>query len=522
MELVKTTIGELLENMAIKSPDNIFLKHNDENFTFREINEITKVYARVLYSQGFRKNDRIGIFGVNSISWVLSYFAIQKLGATAVLINSCYKEKELIDCITMTDMKAILYTKLCDGSTYDEIVSGVRKNYSTSKVKMYNVERSFSEWMNMTKRFSKKLLDFECKVDCDDISTILFTSGTTNACKGVMLTHFSMVNNAREVSRSMRWGKEDTMCLVVPLFHCFGITVSLLSSLVCSMKISILDRYKTLEVLKVIQRDKCSVLNGVPSMFLAMIRNKEFQNYDISSLKSGIIAGSPIFENEYREICLKLGNIKLQPSYGMTEASPCVAIADYEDSIDTKSITAGKVVEHVQIKIVDIDTKKELGTGEIGEIFVKGYNITKGYLTNDKVVCDAVQKDGWLKSGDLGFIDKDGYLRISGRRKNLIIRGGENISPTEIENYIKKYRQDIEVLVMGVKSEVIQEEIVACIEGKWLEEKEDDIREFLKKNISRYKVPKYFLFFEKFPRTATGKVDEKAIRMIVNKRFNIN
>lgn len=522
MELVRTTIGELLDVQSKKSPDSIFLKHNDENLTLKNVNEITTVYAKVLYNQGFKQGDRIGIYGVNSISWILSYFAIQKLGAVAVLINSCYKEQELLDCIEMTDMKAILYTSLCDGSSYDDIVSKVKKNPKTSDVKFFNVERSFVEWMNMTRRNAKGLKNMEASIDSEDVSTILFTSGTTNACKGVLLTHYSLVNNSREVARSMRWNSDDVMCLVVPLFHCFGVTVSLLSSLVSLMSVSILDRYKTTEVLKVIERDKCTVLNGVPSMFLAMIKNSEFKKHDTSSLKSGIIAGSPIYEEEYKEICSNLKGMKIQPSYGLTEASPCVTIADYDDDIDTKSVTAGKVIENVHIKIVDLNTKEECKLGEVGEIFVKGYNITKGYLTNEKEVCDAVQKDGWLKTGDLGFIDEHGYLRISGRRKNLIIRGGENISPTEIERYIKKYKQDIQVLVVGVKSEVIQEEIVACIEGLHYKEKEGEIRNYLKENISRYKVPKYFIFFEKFPRNATGKIDEKSIRNIVNKKFSVN
>lgn len=519
MELIDTTIGECLEDRAKKMPDNIFIRLNNEVFTWECVNNITDKVALIFMEQGIRKGDKVGIYGVNSASWIISFLALQKLGAVAVLINSCYKEKELLNCIEIADIKFLFYTSPCEGDTYEKTISKLRKERKAKHVKIFNIEHTYLEWIDIVSREIKTNKKLPEKIDCKSLACILFTSGTTNNCKGVMLTHHSIVNNAREVVRQMRWTDEDIMCLVVPLFHCFGVTVSLVSSLIAGITITVLDRYKTLNVCESIEKHKCTILNGVPSMFLALVKNPKTKNYDLSSLKSGIIAGSPIFRKDYLEICNTLKSMKLQTSYGLTEASPCVSISQYDDSLEQKAISAGKIISNIEVKIINNDTKKECKTNEVGEIYVKGYNVTKGYLSSDPVVCDAVQSDGWLRTGDLAYKDENDYLYISGRRKNLIIRGGENISPYEIEKFIKEVKTGIEVVVLGVSSEVLQEEIIACIQGREDDNLEQKIREYLKENISRYKIPKYFLFIEKFPTNATGKVNEKKLKEIVNEKL---
>ncbi len=514
MELINMTISKCFKERVKKTPNKIFLNKGKKSFTWSCVDKLTDRAAEVFLRQGIRSGERVGIFGANSESWIISFLSLQKIGAVTVLINPCFKEKELINCIKIADIKHIFYTNLCDDRSADEIMQRVKNNHELSNLKVYNIEKTYEEWMKLAnkKLTSSKLI--QEREDANELACILFTSGTTNNCKGVMLSHYSIVNNAREVVRQMRWTQEDSMCLAVPLFHCFGVTVSLLTTIIAGMSISLINKYKTTQVCQAIEENKCTVLNGVPSMFLAMIKNPNFPRYDLSSLKSGIIAGSPIYEKDYLEICRNLPHMKLQTSYGLTEASPCVTIADYDDSLEKKAKTSGKIVSNVEVKIIDLDSKKECQVNEVGEIYVKGYNVTKGYLALDPVLCDAVQKDGWLKTGDLAYIDEEGYLTLVGRRKNLIIRGGENISPNEIEECIKEVKNGLEVFIFGMKSEVLQEEIVACLEGKENKELVDKIKAYLKKSLSTYKMPSYFVFVDSFPKNPTGKINEKELKKI--------
>lgn len=514
MKLVNMTVSGCLEKRAEKTPDMVFLNHGEEVFTWKCVNSLTDKVAMILLEQGIRPGDRVGILGVNSASWIIAFLSLQKLGAVAVLINPCFKEKELIDCIKIADIKHMFYTSLCGGKSTEDVMNKLKKDTRTSHVKIYNIERTYKQWHKLVEKKIPTIKELPPQPDAGELACVLFTSGTTNNCKGVMLSHYSIVNNAREVVEQMRWNESDRMCLAVPLFHCFGITVSLLTSIIAGMPISLIHKYKTMHVCDVIQRNKCTVINGVPSMFLAMVKNPKIKNYDLSSLKSGIIAGSPIYESEYIEICDKLKGVKLQTSYGLTEASPCVSIADYNDSIEKKSKTSGKIISNVTVKIINYNTLEECEKNQVGEIYVKGYNVTKGYLASDPVICDAVQPDGWLRTGDLAFIDDEGYLNVVGRRKNLIIRGGENISPTEIEQFIKEAKKGIEVYIFGMKSEVLQEEIVACIEGKENKKLISDIKEYLEENISQYKIPSYFVFVKEFPKNPTGKINEKELKNI--------
>ena len=519
MKLIEKTVSECLEERARLTPNKVFLRYNNETFSWNCVDTVTRQMALLLYDKGVRSGDMVGLMGVNNASWVISFLALQKLGAATVLINSHYKEAELMDCIEMTDMKHLLFT--FPGEDRSEYMENLRNDERSGNLNIMCVDKSYHEWKSISCDHLYKERELpKPHRNPHDTSIILFTSGTTNTCKGVKLSHYSIINNAFEVAHLMKWTDRDKLCLTVPLFHCFGVTVSLLASIMCGMEIVILEKYRTVEVCKNVEEYQCTVLNGVPSMFLAMIRNERFKDFDLSSLKSGLIAGSPIYPEEYKKICSLLPNMKLQTSYGLTEASPCISLAKYDDSVDKKSISAGKIIDNVTVEIVNLTTGDLCGPGEAGEIYVKGYNVTSGYLSNDPVVCDAVRPDGWLKTGDLGYIDEDGYLYIVGRRKNLIIRGGENISPNEIEEDIMHVLKNTDVKVMGIKSEVIQEEIVACIEAKEDLEKVEEVKKYLAKNLSSYKMPEHFLFFDEFPRNPTGKINEKELRKIVLRRLN--
>lgn len=515
MELMSRTIDECFRDRVHQNPQGIFIRYEEEVYTWQAIDQIVCTYVRILQEKGIRKQDRIGIFGINTPSWIIAFLALQRMGAVAVLINSYYKEKELLHCVEIADISHILYTDTEKNKEVSDVIETLENKGSDLSGHLWNIERSYDEWVSLSHPEERSFVE---ETDSHDLCCILFTSGTTSDCKGVKFGHYSLVNNAAEVVKQMRWNHKDIMCLAVPLFHCFGVTISLLSSILGGMAISLLNKYKTVHVCEIVEKDKCTILNGVPSMFLAMVKNPQAKKYDLSSLKSGIIAGSPIFENEYMEISDSLRNLRLQTSYGLTEASPCVTIADYDDTVERKAVSAGKVIPNVEVKLLDLETGKVCGPNAVGEIYVKGYNVTSGYLSSHESDCSALH-DGWLKTGDLAYMDKDGYLYISGRRKNLIIRGGENVSPHEIERFIKEACQDIEVLVFGTKTEVLQEEIVACIQGTENPEMEMKLREYLKKNISCFKIPKYFAFVEEFPRNSTGKINEKELKKIVEGRL---
>lgn len=516
MQLVDMTIYESLANQINKNADNIFIKYGNESYSWEDMGRIVDSAARMLISFGVGRGDRVGIYAVNSASWIISFFAIQRIGAVSVLINSQYKQCELIDCIDISDLKYLLYNDIDKNLEHGIIIEKLKNNKRVEALVCIDMEKSYDEWLALTNDIRYRNVEIPRQPEAKDIACILFTSGTTNICKGVKLSHYSLINNARQMTHSMRWNSNDIMCVAVPLFHCFGITASILCTTVAGNSLVILRKFRSVNVCSAIQENKCTILSGVPSMFMAMIRNKEFSSYDLSSLRNGIIAGSPICKDEYLMICNKLKGFKLQPSYGLTETSPCVSIALYDDTIERKAETVGKVLENVEVKIINDDIDDECVPLETGEIYVKGYNVTQGYLSSDPVLCDAVRSDGWFKTGDIGYMDEDGYLHIYGRRKNLIIRGGENISPQEIENYIKKFVKDRDVFVYGMKMEVIQEEIIACIEGKQDDELEKSLKDFLKENISKYKIPGHFVFIESFPRNSTGKINENKLKSIVN------
>lgn len=517
MKLANKTIIGVFEDRVKKSPDNIFLRYNGHAYTWKMVDNITTNFAKIMLKEGVTPNDSVGLTGINTDNFIFIFLAIQKIGATAVLINSHYKGKEIKECIQIAKIKYFFFADIEDHRV--ELKTELEQESGKNGYKVYTAYSDFDTWMSYNYEDENKF----CFADIDPNKTavVLFTSGTTSKSKGVQLSHYSVVNNAIEVSSKMKWTQNDKLCLTVPLFHCFGITISLLTSIISGMEIIVLEKFRTVNVCQAIEKYRCTVLNGVPSMFLAMLKNPKFHSFDLSTLESGIIAGSPITQAEYVNICKQLNMDKLQRSYGLTEASPCITISDYDDTILKKSNTEGKVIDHVQVEIRDIETGNLCPEGCWGEICVKGYNVTQGYLAGDHATYTAIQPDGYLNTGDLGYFDEDGYLYIVGRIKNLIIRGGENISPVEIEEYINRYDNNLNVFVLGIKSEVLQEEIVACIEGEENKAKEEGLKEYLNNNLSKYKIPAYFIYMKKFPETPTGKVDERKLKEIVEKQLGI-
>jgi acyl-coA synthetase family member 2 len=504
MELIKKSISSILEDTAKTYPNLIAIEDNNARYTWDRLNKLSTCLAYKFLEMGITNNSYVGLFILNSPDWIISFFALEKIGALAVLINTYFKGRELLDVVKHSDLDCIMYSNDIELKKALEPVK---------KEKMVKNIISISELIN--EDYSKK--DFEINNEFNPFkpACMMFTSGTTSIPKGVLLSQFNLVNNARAIAEAMRWNENDKLCIAVPMFHCFGLTAGILACLISKTTMVIPESNRSSKIVKCIREHKCSILNGVPSMFLA-IANK-FPREEIASLnlKSGVIAGSFIGYEEFKYISDIFNDMKLQPSYGQTETSPCVTIANLDASIEEKAASAGRAIEHVDIRINGIEGALYCEKFVQGEIEVKGYNVMLGYYNNKFANENVFTDDGWLKTGDMGYIDDEKFLHISGRIKEMIIRCGENISPYEIENAIKELNEIKEVKVIGIESEIVQEEIVACIILKEKHSLTDiEIREFLKDRLAKYKIPAYIVRLEEFPYTTNEKIELLKLKKI--------
>lgn len=522
MELVNKTIGMCLAERAAQSPEHTAVETEDRTYTWRELDEISDYLAVRMDAAGIRRASMVGIWGTNTADWIITFLAAQKLGAAAVLLNTSYCEEELEEILRYADVEYLYYGRGYKKAAYESIAEKLKERMADKPCVWIPMEPGRDGGPLTEDSFTDEekseaallhLKQLKAKVKDRDLAAILFTSGTTSIPKGVMLSHYSLVNSSLETCEHMKWQESDKMLIAVPMFHCFGITSSLLSSIHCGFVMHLNEYYRSVTVLQTVQKYRCTLLNGVPSMFLALIKNRDFEKYDISSLRSGIIAGSPISREEYMMIRRKIPSLKLHASYGQTETSPCVSIGDVEDTDEENAAAAGRVIAHTSVRIADISDGHVLERGKDGEIQVKGYNIMMGYYKLPEVTKRTIEPDGWLHTGDLGYLDEQNFLYVTGRIKEIIIRGGENISPVEIENAVKGYPGIENVKVVGVPAQVLQEQIAACVtlkEGVELDEKQ--LVKYMKGRVAHYKVPEYVLVFDALPMNASGKILLKPLK----------
>ncbi len=521
MVLSEKTVSDFFRERVAATPDAMAMFFDGSFFTWQRVDQITDALAVRLYHDGVREGQHVGILGNNSGCWYFYYIALQKLGAITFLYSTCLKERELHDSITHVGLKYLFYSEGYKEHSYEAMIKSLESD--ELEVQFFYMDKSigaFNEAIDET--LLEKICCWSKNQDaCQRVSSVLFTSGTTQRSKAVMLSHHSLVNNSISISESMHWEKDDRFCLVVPLFHCFGLTANVLAAIACGGCLFILKRYRSKDVCSMVEEHALTVLNGVPTMFFALYNNKKARNeHCIDSIKSGIIAGSYVHPQDYMKLIDMFSEgVHIQPSYGQTEAAPCITIAGYGDDLITKSNSVGKPIAGVEVKIADIKTGDELDGCQSGEILTRGYNLMKGYVNDDNATKDAFTKDGWLKTGDIGSIDQYGFLSVTGRLKNIIIRGGENISPHDVELSIKEVVKDRAIKVIGIPWPVIQEEIVACIEGVEDPDLLKRIMNHLEKNLSEYMIPRYFLFVNSFPVTRTEKVDEGALKEMANARL---
>lgn len=537
MDLINITIGEYLKKTAKLYPDKIAIMSaaEDNVLTWEKLDIITDEYAKGLMAIGLEKGHHMAIWATNKIEWILCFLAASKIGVCTVTVNTNYRLEEVEGLLEKSDVNAIVFMDGFRDIDYVEVVEEIVERSKKGLNKISNKLKHFIHFGNKkspvaielsgllqkAKKIKQNELDQRMnELDSRDVINIQFTSGTTSVQKGVMLTHYNLINNSYHSGKLLKLTNKDRLCLAVPFFHCFGLSAGILLCIGSATTMVLVEYYRTKKVMKAVSGLKCTALHGVPTMFFKILEDPDFNKYDFSTLRTGIVAGAACNEKLTRAIVEKLGMTEVAIGYGQTEASPACTQTFVDDPIDKKIYTVGKPLPHVDIKIVDIHTGKICPTGVEGELCTKGYHVMKGYYKNEELTKHAIDSDGWLHTGDIAFVDNEGYYHISGRLKDMIIRGGENISPKEIEDCLLRHPYIKGVQVYGVPEESYGEEIAASIQlmaGCSLSQK--DIKEFLSNKLAWYKIPKYIEFCDQYPITPSGKIkkyvlQEKMIRKI--------
>jgi len=533
-QLLYETIGLCFDRISDRYRDEIALvvRHQDIRWTYAEFRREVDRLATGLLALGVTPGDRVGIWGPNSYEWVLAQFATAKIGAIMVCINPAYRLFELEFVLNKVECQTIIAAEKFKSSEYLAMLQTLAPELATAEPGKLQAARlpHLRSVIRMGTGKSAGMFNFDdicalggepeqlrlrglaAELRPDDAINIQFTSGTTGNPKGATLSHVNILNNGLIAARGMQLTAADRLCVPVPLYHCFGMVLGVLASVSVGATIVLpAPVYDPVSVLTAIQEESCTALHGVPTMFVTELDHPQFHDFDVSSLRTGIIAGAPCPEELMRRIIGEMHMHNVIIGYGQTEVSPLNHMTLPNDSLENRTQTVGRPIPYVEIKIVD-SADHVVPVGEQGEICTRGYSVMKGYWNEPGLTAETIV-DGWLHSGDLGTMNEDGYVRITGRIKDMIIRGGENIYPREIEEFLFTHPDISEVQVFGVPDDRMGEEVCAWIqlkEGRRLSP--DDIREFCKGQISHFKIPRYVRFVDEFPMTVTGKIRKVEMR----------
>lgn len=541
-KLMNITVGDMLSNIAKKYPTKLAVKYIEVNYTrtYYEFNKEVDKYAKGLLGMGIGKGDHVAIWATNYPEWLILFFATARIGAVLVTVNTNYKEAELEYLLSNSDSKALF---ICDGIKdidCEKIIYSVCPELKTSKPGELHNEKlpflryvvSLDNWYDGMYNWSQipyfgvlisneEFNAIKHSIDPDDVVNMQYTSGTTGFPKGVMLTHNNIVNNGKAIGDCMKFSSKDKLCIPVPFFHCFGMVLAIMAAVTHGAAMVPLLWYTPMKVMHAVEYEKCTAVHGVPTMFIRILEHRDFSRYDFSSLRTGIMAGSPCPVKVMRDVVDKMHMSEITITYGQTEASPACTMTTVDDPLEIRVNTVGKEMPFMETKIVDPDTGEDLPDGTPGEFVVRGYNVMKGYYKMPEATAAAIDKDGWLHTGDLAIRDSDGYYRITGRIKDMIIRGGENIFPKEIEDFIYTHPDVVDVQIVGVPSEKYGEEAYAFVikrPGSSVTEK--DIQTYVANNMARHKVPSYVEFIDQMPMTASGKIQKFVLRDMAKAKLN--
>ena len=533
-QLSEKTLGDWLEHWAQVTPDKEYIVYSDRDlrFTWKQFNDRVDDMARGLIAIGVTKGTHVGLWAQNVPDWLTFLYACAKIGAVCITVNTNYKQNELEYLCQDSDMHTLCLTDGTWESNYVDMAYTMlpelrecerghleskrfpklknvvyigqekyRGMYNTAEILLLGENTDDDEFQRLRK-----------SVTCHDVVNMQYTSGTTGFPKGVMLTHYNIANDGFLTGEHMKFTQDDKLCVCVPLFHCFGVVLATMNCLTHGCTEVLVERFDPLVTLASVHKERCTALYGVPTMFIAELNHPMFDMFDLSCLRTGIMAGSLCPIELMRKVEEKMF-LHVTSVYGLTESSPGMSQTRIDDPDEVRYTTVGRDYEFVSVKVLDPETNKEVPVGTQGEMCCKGFNVMKGYYKNPQATAEVIDENGYLHSGDLGIMDENGNYRITGRIKDMIIRGGENIYPREIEEFLYHLPGVRDVQVAGVPSKKYGEEVGAFIildEGAKLTEEE--VRDWCRGKIARYKIPKYVFFVKEYPLTGSGKIQKFKLR----------
>lgn len=534
-DLVNSTVGKLLETTAMVYGEREAVVYPELNlrYTYKEFEQLCREAAKGFMSLGINKGEHVAIWASNKPEWLISQFATAKMGAVLVTVNTSYRTNELEYLLSQSDASTIiLMDQFKDHSFIDtlseivpELTDAAPGQLNSSKLphlrnvivlgdSSYPGTFSWKDLLAAKDLVTDEQLDFRMQqLNHHDVINMQYTSGTTGFPKGVMLTHFNLVNNGVNIAACMKLSHNDRLCIPVPFFHCFGCVLANMACVSVGAAMVPLEEFNPKKVLHTVEQEKCTALHGVPTMFIAELNVEDFPQYNLTSLRTGIMAGSNCPIEVMKNVVEKMGISEITITYGQTEASPGITMTRTHDPIELRVSSVGRALPNVEVKIVNPVTGEEVPFGSQGELCTRGYHVMKGYYNNPEATSEAIDSEKWLHTGDLAVMDENGYCKITGRLKDLIIRAGENIYPREIEEFLYQHPEVNDVQVIGVPDEKYGEEVMAWIIPKpGAQLTEEMIREYCKGKISRHKIPRYFQFTDDYPMTASGKIQKYKLR----------
>ena len=528
-------IGKYFHNQVAVDPDHEFIIYPDRNlrWTYRDFDVRTDNLAKGLLAIGMKPGDHLGVWARNIPDWLTFMFATAKVGIVLVTMNPAYKSHELDYVLKQSDMSTLCIIDAWKDVDYIKIIRDlvpevnscerghlVTSEYPHLRSLIYMGPEKHRGFYSVPELIllgshlaDEELRVIEAAVTNNDVVNMQYTSGTTGFPKGVMLTHRNILNNGFYIGERERLSPIDRVCLPVPFFHCFGCVLGVMAILTHRSTMVIVEDFDAHMVLQAIHKERATAVYGVPTMFIAVLNHPLFGDYDLTSLRTGIIAGAAVPPAVIAEAMDRMGMVEMTNCYGLTETSPVFIQTSWDDSDEHKINTVGRKHDPVEVRVIDPGDGHICGPGEPGEICCKGYNVMKGYYKMPDKTAEAIDADGFLHSGDLGVIDEEGYYKITGRIKDMIIRGGENIYPLEIENFLLSVPGVLDAQVVGAPDEMYGEIVVAFIKPReGFELTEEGIRSYMVKRIARFKVPKYVFFVDEYPETSSKKVQKFKLR----------
>jgi len=534
MQLYDRTLGDWLEHWATETPDHEYIVFSDRNlrFTWSAFNQRVDNMAKGMLAVGVPKGAHVGILAQNVPDWLTFLYACAKIGAVAVTVNTSYKAHELAFVLENSDMHTLCITDGVSGNDYVEMVYSLLPELKTSQRGKMQSQR-FPELKNLiyighekhrgmyntaevlllgSNKPDDELISIKKSINCHDVVNMQYTSGTTGFPKGVMLSHHNIANNGYLTGEHMKFTQADKLCVCVPLFHCFGVVLATMNCLTHGCTQVMVEKFDPLVTLASIHKERCTAVYGVPTMFIAELNHPMFDMFDMSSLRTGIMAGALCPIELMRQVNEKM-YMDITSVYGLTETSPGMTQTRIDDTFEIRCTTVGRDFEFTEVAIIDPITGDFCPDGVQGEVCCRGYNVMKGYYKNPEATAQVIDKNGFLHSGDLGVKDPDGNYRITGRIKDMIIRGGENISPREIEEFLYHMPGVKDAQVVAIASPRYGEDVgVFIIPHQGAEIIAEDVRDFCKDKIARYKIPRYIFFVNEYPLTGSGKIQKFKLR----------